>query len=272
MTKGLSQQTLLHLLKSHGEMGTDVCVESLPTDKKTWTEDTLEFPGPNNTSSLSLSAKTKKTPGTSRRLAPVQEECQEAQTVAQQAQTLDELRNLLEGFEACALKKTATRLVFGDGNPQARVMVVGEAPGADEDRQGLPFVGLSGQLLDRAFATIGLDRTKFYITNIVPWRPPGNRQPTLHETALCLPFIERHIELVDPEFLVLAGGTAAKTLLKTTEGIVKLRGKWQTYQSPGLKKPVQALAIFHPAYLLRSPGQKKFVWQDLLALKRRLEG
>ena len=171
----------------------------------------------------------------------------------------------------CDLKKTATNFVFADGNPKARVMVVGEAPGADEDRQGLPFVGVSGQLLDRAFATINLDRTKIYISNIIPWRPPGNRQPTQQETAMCLPFIERHIELIAPDFLILAGGTAAKAVLKTTEGIVKLRGKWQPYQSPGLEKLIQVLATFHPAYLLRSPSQKKFVWLDLLSLKHKLE-
>ena len=146
-------------------------------------------------------------------------------------------------------------------------MVVGEAPGADEDRLGVPFVGVSGQLLDRAFAAIGLDRTKIYISNILPWRPPGNRQPTPHETALCLPFIERHIELVSPEILILVGGTAAKTLLKTNEGIVKLRGKWHAYLSPELKKPIKTLATFHPAYLMRSPGQKRFVWLDLLSVK-----
>lgn len=204
-------------------------------------------------------------------LSSTHQSVQDAQNLAQNAQTLAALREALEKFEGCPLKKTATNLVFADGNPKARIMVVGEAPGADEDRQGLPFVGMSGQLLDRAFAAIGLDRTQLYISNILPWRPPGNRQPTPQETALCLPFIERHIELVSPDFLILAGGTAAKTLLRTNEGIVKLRGKWQIYQSVGLKQPVKALAIFHPAYLLRSPGQKKFVWLDLLNLKQMLE-
>ena len=196
---------------------------------------------------------------------------QQAHDLAQNAQTIDELRTVFESFEHCDLKKTATNFVFSDGNPKARVMVVGEAPGADEDRQGVPFVGVSGQLLDRAFATIGLDRKKMYISNIIPWRPPGNRPPTAQEIAMCLPFIERHIEFIDPEFLILAGGTAAKALLKTAEGIVKLRGKWQLYQTPGLEKPIQVLATFHPAYLLRSPGQKRFVWLDLLSLKHKIE-
>ncbi len=151
-------------------------------------------------------------------------------------------------------------------------MFVGEAPGADEDRQGLPFVGVSGQLLDRMTATIGLDRNSAYITNILPWRPPGNRPPQAAEIAACLPFIERHIEIVDPEILVLVGGTSAKTLLARNEGIMKLRGRWFSYSTPGLHRPVAAIATFHPAYLLRSPGQKREAWRDLLAIKERLDG
>ncbi|HEX6980097.1 MAG TPA: uracil-DNA glycosylase [Alphaproteobacteria bacterium] len=196
---------------------------------------------------------------------------QSARAVAQAATTLEELRAALAQFEGCPLKATATNLVFADGNPRARIMLVGEAPGADEDRLGRPFVGVSGQLLDRMLACIGLDRTSVYIANILPWRPPGNRSPTDSEIAVCLPFIERQIELVDPEILVLLGGTASKSLLGTREGIVKTRGKWFTYQSPGLPRPIAAIATYHPAYLLRSPAQKRDSWRDLLMIKNRLK-
>ncbi|MEI8296189.1 MAG: uracil-DNA glycosylase [Alphaproteobacteria bacterium] len=189
-------------------------------------------------------------------------------------QTLAELRQLMMNFDGCDLKKGATQLVFSDGNPQSSLMLIGEAPGAEEDKQGRPFVGLSGQLLDRMLATIGLDRRSLYITNILPWRPPGNRQPTASEIALCLPFIEKHIALVAPRLLLFLGGVAAKTLLQTSEGIVRLRGHWQDYSNPYTAQVIPALATFHPAYLLRSPGQKALVWQDLLqvqaAAKRQL--
>ncbi len=196
---------------------------------------------------------------------------QTASAIAQAAHSLDALRAALAAFDGCPLKATATNLVFADGNPKARVMLVGEAPGGDEDRQGKPFVGVSGQLLDRMLACIGLDRTAVYITNILPWRPPGNRSPTAAEIAICLPFVERQIELVDPELLVLLGGTAAKTLLATADGIVRTRGKWFNYSSPGLPRPVTAIATYHPAYLLRSPAQKRDSWRDLLMIKNKLK-
>lgn len=183
--------------------------------------------------------------------------------------SLEALRQALESFEGCALKQTATQTVFADGSAQhAKVMLVGEAPGADEDRLGRPFVGLSGQLLDKMFRAIGLSRQEnLYISNIVPWRPPGNRQPTSGEIAVCLPFIERHISLVNPPFLVALGGTACKAFLQKTEGITKLRGRWFPYQNPYLDNPIPLLVTYHPAYLLRSQGQKKEVWKDLLTLQ-----
>jgi DNA polymerase len=194
-----------------------------------------------------------------------------ARELAAAAHSLKDLEEALRAFDGCALKETATNLVFGDGNPEARVMLVGEAPGADEDRQGKPFVGVSGQLLDRMLGWIGLDRaTGFYITNILYWRPPGNRQPTAAEIAVCLPFVERHIELVDPQILVLVGGSSAKTLLGRNEGILRLRGQWFQYQSPAMARPIPALATLHPAYLLRSPAQKAEAWRDLLGLAQRL--
>lgn len=190
-----------------------------------------------------------------------------------EAPSLAALRSMLANFSGCALAKTATNLVFSDGNPQARVMLIGEAPGAEEDRQGKPFVGLSGQLLDLIFASIGYSRSEnFYITNIIPWRPPGNRTPSREETTMCLPFVERHIELVDPDLIIFVGGTAAKTLLRTNIGISKLRGKTVDLTTQGSQgKTYKATAIFHPAYLLRSPGQKKLVWFDLVRIRSMLE-
>ncbi|MBL1147168.1 MAG: uracil-DNA glycosylase [Pseudomonadota bacterium] len=194
----------------------------------------------------------------------------DARRLAGEANSLKELEDALNGFEGCALKRTATNTVFADGNPQAKIMLVGEAPGADEDRLGKPFVGVSGKLLDKMLAAIGLDRETVYITNIVNWRPPGNRAPSASEIAVCLPFTRRHIELVNPDILLFVGGVAAKALLETSQGITRLRGRWTDYKSEGLEKAVPAMAIFHPAFLLRSPMQKKLAWQDLLAVKKRL--
>ncbi len=191
--------------------------------------------------------------------------------LAQAAETVDELRLALETFDGCALKKTATNLVFTDGNPEARILFIGEGPGAEEDRQGLPFVGPSGKLLDAMLASVGLDRTTVLISNTVFWRPPGNRTPTPQETAVCMPFVERLIELVDPKILVALGGPAAKSLLAQTQGIGRLRGKWFSYSTPGLARPIEATALYHPAYLLRSPGQKRVTWMDWLGIKRKLE-
>jgi len=191
-----------------------------------------------------------------------------AREAARTAPSLEVLRSLLERFDGCALKSTATRLVFADGNPQARVMFVGEAPGREEDIEGLPFVGRSGKLLDRMIAAIGLDRTKVYIANVIPWRPPGNRTPTPHETQICLPFIQRQIELVDPDILVTLGNPSTQTLLSTREGIMKTRGRWFDYDTG--TRMIRAVATFHPAYLLRSPSYKRMAWHDLRAIARAL--
>jgi DNA polymerase len=192
--------------------------------------------------------------------------------LAQECKTLDDLKAAVSSYTGCALKTFATNTVFADGNPQARVMVIGEAPGEDEDRQGKPFVGVSGKLLDRMLGSIGLDRaTNAYITNIVFWRPPGNRKPTAEEIVLCMPFVQRHIELLDPAALLLVGGPSASTILANPVGITKLRGKWHDYESPGLSRPIPAMATFHPAYLLRSPNQKRLAWRDLLVFKQKLD-
>ena len=194
----------------------------------------------------------------------------EARAAAARAATLDELRAILDGFDGCALKNTAKQLVFADGNPRARVMFVGEAPGREEDLEGLPFVGRSGQLLDRMMAAIGLDRSGAYIANVIPWRPPGNRTPTPQETAICLPFIRRQIELADPDVLVCLGNPSAQTLLGVKDGIMKTRGRWFAYHTG--TREIRAIATFHPAYLLRQPLQKRLAWRDFLAIKQALGG
>ena len=191
-----------------------------------------------------------------------------AREAAKSAATLEELRAMLARFEGCALRTTATQLVFADGNPQARVMFVGEAPGRDEDIEGLPFVGRSGKLLDRMMAAIGLDRSSAYIANVVPWRPPGNRTPTPQESAVCLPFTRRQIELADPDILVCLGSPSTQTLLNTKDGIIKTRGRWLPFYTG--TREIRAIATLHPAYLLRQPLQKRFAWRDFLAIKKAL--
>lgn len=201
----------------------------------------------------------------------------EALKLAQSANTLEELEAAIRSFDGLAIKKTATNLVFSDGNPKAHIMVIGEAPGGDEDIQGKPFVGVSGQLMDRMFTAIGLDRKAedpdkaIYISNILNWRPPGNRTPSPAEVEVSLAFIERHIALVKPKILVFMGGVPAKTLLGTSEGITKLRGKWTNYvpltQTGGAE--IQCLPTFHPSFLLRTPIQKKLAWLDMLLLAKK---
>lgn len=191
-----------------------------------------------------------------------------AREMARGAATLEELRAIVDAFDGCPLKRTATRLVFADGNPAARVMFVGEAPGRDEDAQGIPFVGRSGRLLDLMMAAIGLDRTSAYIANVIPWRPPGNRTPTPQETAICLPFIRRQIELADPDILVCLGNPSAQTLLGVTEGITKTRGRFFPYDTG--TRTIKAIPTFHPAYLLRTPLGKRLVWRDLLEIEAAL--
>ena len=200
---------------------------------------------------------------------PDQAQAAAARELARGAATLEELRAALASFEGCNLKFTAKSLVFADGNPEADLMLVGEAPGRDEDIQGLPFVGRSGQLLDRMLAAIGLDRNAAYIANVIPWRPPGNRTPTPHETEICRPFIERQIELVNPKVLVNLGGPSAKTLLNTTEGILRLRGNWRQHVTAS-GTVIPAMPTLHPAYLLRTPAHKRLAWRDLVEVKMKL--
>ena len=199
----------------------------------------------------------------------------EAEALAAAADTLEALRAAIAGFGGLSLRETATNLVFADGNPQAPLMLVGEAPGAEEDREGKPFVGASGRLLDRMLASIGLDRHgsgwgSFYVTNILAWRPPGNRNPTDNEIALSLPFVRRHLALVRPKLVLLVGAVAVRSLTGAREGITRLRGRWFEVPVAGLGT-VPALATLHPAYLLRNPGAKRDAWADLIALRRRID-
>jgi uracil-DNA glycosylase len=200
--------------------------------------------------------------------APPEAAVMSARAAAKSAESLEALRALLAAFEGCMLRATATQLVFADGNPKGRVMFVGEAPGRDEDIAGVPFVGRSGKLLDLMMQAIGLDRTQVYIANIVPWRPPGNRTPTPHESAICLPFLLRQIELADPDILVCLGQPSTQTLLGTREGITRTRGRWFKFATG--RREIRALATYHPAFLLRSPLQKRLAWRDFLALKKAL--
>ncbi len=195
-----------------------------------------------------------------------------AREIAASCATIDELVAAIRAFDGCALKETATNTVIFDGNPKARIVFIGEAPGAEEDRRGLPFVGPAGRLLDRMLAAIGLDRETVCIANVLFWRPPGNRSPTADELATCLPFAQRLIELVAPEVVVFVGGIPAKLLLGRGEGITRLRGAWHDYHSPGLAAPIAAIATYHSAYLLRQPMKKREAWRDLLAIKAKLAG
>jgi DNA polymerase len=261
------------------EAGADEAIDAAPVDRLAAPPVTTPAPPVTTSAAPAVPAPSPSVPAPSpsmpaRPAAPLsstEEALTTARELAQAAGTLDELKAALAGFEGCALKQTAMNLVFADGNPKARLMIFGEGPGADEDRQGLPFVGVSGQLLDRMLAAIGLDRSSAYITNLLSWRPPGNRTPTSTEIAACLPFVERHIELVDPQYLLLLGGSAAKTLLGRSQGILKLRGHWAHYQHAGMVRPIPAMASLHPAYLLRQPGQKRLAWRDFLALREALD-
>ena len=189
-----------------------------------------------------------------------------AQQIASTCQSLGEIEQALLQFEGCGLKKTANRLCFGDGNPNSKVMLIGEAPGAEEDRQGKPFVGASGRLLDQMLESISVDREQVWITNVLFWRPPGNRTPTPAEIAACQPFLERQIELIAPKIILFVGGTAAKALLNVKEGVTRLRGRKSIFQVDDGTPNIDCLVTFHPAYLLRQPMQKKLAWRDLLTL------
>lgn len=263
----LSPEEALRLLEWYREMGVDLTIGEEGRNRFSETP-ARNQPLQSAAIPTAASAPAITSPEPRALAASAEESVMAARNAAAKAQTLDELRQLLEGFDGCALKMTATRMVFSDGAPGSRLMLVGEAPGRDEDREGKPFVGRSGQLLDKMLAAIGLDRTLVYIANVVPWRPPGNRTPTAQETQICLPFIRRQIELAEPDLVVFLGGSAAQTMLNTTDGILRLRGRWQDFQVGGAN--MKALATLHPAFLLRSPLQKRLAWRDFLAIKKAL--
>ena len=256
------------LLDFYAETGVDALLEESPVDRFAATEPAVPIARALRPAAPSANLDSGVRAAPAAPPAP-DEAVMQARSAAKNAKTLDELRTILANFEGCALKRTASQLVFADGNPEARLMLVGEAPGRDEDIEGLPFVGRSGKLLDRMLTAIGLDRTSVYIANIVPWRPPGNRTPTPQESQICLPFILRQIELADPDILVCLGGPSAQTLLGIKEGITKTRGRWFSFETG--KREIRAMPTFHPAFLLRSPLQKRFAWRDFLAIKKALD-
>jgi uracil-DNA glycosylase len=272
----------LALLRWQVEMGADEAIGHEPIDRLRQTPEmpaakTEATPAPTLSAAASAAANPA-APGRAVAAAPppalsrsTAEAAQSARALASRADTLAALEAAIASFEGCTLKHTATNTVIADGNPSAPLMIIGEAPGADEDRIGRPFVGRAGQLLDRMLAAIRLDRTGVLITNVIYWRPPGNRTPTAEEIAACLPFVLRHILLVRPKVLVLAGGTAARALLPPGPGITRLRGQWFDLAIPDLDAPVPTLPMFHPSFLLRAPERKREAWRDLLALRARLD-
>jgi uracil-DNA glycosylase family 4 len=265
----------LALLRWYVEMGVDEAIGDIAPNRLVPAE---PAPASLTASPIAPVQITARPPAPATRVAPpgtfaesLAEAAQSARRLAAGADSIEALAALVAGFDDCPLKRTATKTVFIDGNPAAPIMFIGEAPGADEDRIGRPFVGRAGQLLDRMLAAIGLDRGMVQITNVIYWRPPGNRKPTTAEIAACLPFVLRHIALAKPQVLVLCGGTAASALLPVSEGITRLRGRWFELAVPGLEAPVPTLPMFHPAFLLRTPERKREAWRDLLALKARLD-
>ncbi|RFC68976.1 uracil-DNA glycosylase [Mesorhizobium denitrificans] len=256
--------SLADLLAFYAEAGVDEPLEELPVDRFVAAAPTRPAP--------TVEPDPQNVPPPRAYAAPVVPD--EGQAVlarerAAAANTLDELKLAMASFEGCNLRLTAKNLVFADGNPEADLMLVGEAPGRDEDIEGLPFVGRSGQLLNRILAAIGRDRTSAYIANVIPWRPPGNRTPTPIETEICRPFIERQIELANPKVLITLGAPSSRTLLRTTEAITRLRGGWRTFTTQsGVEIPT--MPTLHPAYLLRTPAHKKLAWRDFLEVKAKL--
>ena len=262
--------TALALLRWYVEMGADEAIGAEPVDRFA--------PPPINETPAEIAPVARPQAAPAVTASPpaalaesLGEAAQSARRLAASAETVEALEAMVAGFDGCSLKRTATNTVFADGNPAASVMIIGEGPGADEDRIGRPFVGRAGQLLDRMLAAIGLDRSSVLITNVVYWRPPGNRTPTAAEIASCLPFVLRHIALVKPKVLVLCGGTAAGALLPQGQGITRLRGRWFDLAVPGLDGPVPTLPMFHPSFLLRTPERKREAWRDLLSLRARLD-
>jgi len=267
-----SDPDLRELLRFYAEAGYDEALAEQPVDRFAEAR-----PAPREAVAAAAPAQQQPTPARQppvraahKTAVPDEEQAQRARALAGEAATLDQLREIMAGFDGCNLKFTAKNLVFADGNPEADLMLVGEAPGRDEDMEGLPFVGRSGRLLDRILAAIGRDRTSAYIANVIPWRPPGNREPSPLETEICRPFIERQIELAAPKVLVTLGNPSTKLLLKTQTGIMRMRGTWALYTTASGRE-IPAMPALHPAYLLRNPAHKRLAWRDFLEIKAKLD-
>jgi len=295
LTPPLTQPQIIDMLRFHLESGCDEVLLETPINRLQKPEKTTSK-APENTSTVSQNYKQNQSDNTQATSAPAAPNVtsgvtsavtaaqakqhpgfaialQQAKKLAASANNIEELAQHLASFDGCELKKTAKNLVFSDGNAKAQIMLIGEAPGREEDRIGKPFIGESGKLLDKMLAAIGLDRDNVYITNIVPWRPTGDRAPSSEEISLCRPFIDRHIELIAPKILLFIGGTVSKTFLDNQDGISKTRGTWIDYISGAhspLEATVPALPIFHPAFLLRAPARKAETWSDLCSLKERM--
>lgn len=267
-TRPLTRAGLEELLRFYAEAGVDQPIESDPIDRFVVVEPPPVQPSPREPRRVPELAPPPR-PAPAAASVPDEGQAILARQLARAANTLDELADAIRAFDGCNLKFTAKSTVFADGNPAGGIMFVGEAPGRDEDQEGLPFVGKSGQLLDRMMGAIGLDRQSAYIANVIPWRPPGNRAPTPLETEICRPFIERQIELAAPKVLVTLGGPSAKVIVNAQEGIMRMRGRWQSHLTAGGVE-IPAMPTLHPAYLLRNPAHKKLVWRDLLEVKARL--
>lgn len=277
---GTEQTSPATILKWLADMGADEAIDGSPIDRFTVVAEPFALPQreaapapkPAATSakpSLPLVRHVIEPTQRAVTAVPASEAANSAREIAAACRSIEELRNAVLNFDGCVLKQTAKHTVFADGNPDAPVMLIGEAPGRDEDLQGLPFVGRSGVLLDRMLATIGLNRRdNAYITNVIFWRPPGNRIPTTDEAATCASFLRRHIELKKPKVIVLLGGTPVKHVLQTEDAITRVRGRWAIYRQDGAEIP--ALPMFHPAFLLRQPEAKRLAWKDLLSLKEKL--
>lgn len=253
------------------DAGVDEAIEATPQPrevrKSLQPENKLSTPSASKPDVLLQPAKAAMQPTTNPLKAAPSQGLSEAKALADKCTTLEELKAAVESFHGLSIRKMAQNTVFADGNPESSVMLIGEAPGADEDRNGIPFCGASGQLLDQMLSCVGLLRPKnFYITNTIFWRPPGNRKPTPEEIALCKPFVEKHIALLNPKLIILIGGTAISSVLDINTGITKIRGKFFDYTNDALSSPIKTTALFHPSYLLRSPGQKKVTWKDLLTI------
>ncbi|WP_350332891.1 uracil-DNA glycosylase [Coralliovum pocilloporae] len=292
-TSGQTRAALIEALRWHADMGVDWVLEDTPQDRFAETEIQAKAQAQAKAArraptapqaARQAQAAPSHAPGAPRERSPEPDAparhmpqpvipgsadvVQSARNLAASATSLEALHEAVQAFDGCNLKRTAKNTVFSDGSPNARLMFVGEAPGRDEDMQGLPFIGRSGQLLNRMLQAIELDRQSVYIANVLYWRPPGNRTPTPEETETCKPFIQRQIELVNPDVLVFLGAASSKALLGTSDGIRKLRGRWMPYELPNRK--IKAIATYHPAYLLRQPLEKRLSWKDFLAIKQAL--